>query len=79
MLENRAMKKVEIDVECPFCGKKNNAYLISKKMEIEIKNQKVEFESKCYICENCNEEFADGEMVNENLRLARAEYHKNNL
>lgn len=70
------MKKV--NYVCPFCGKSDEVYLLTQKSNMEIKHQLVEYEEKILKCKACEEEFEDGEMVNDNLIAARDAYRKNN-
>ena len=55
------MKKVNI--VCPYCGKSDEVYLTTQKINIEIKNQLVEYKEQVYNCKACGEEFEDGKFV----------------
>ena len=70
------MKKVNI--VCPYCGKSDEVYLTTQKINIEIKNQLVEYKEQVYNCKACGEEFEDGKLVNANLVNARDAYRKKN-
>lgn len=68
----------KVNLECPYCGKDNNVYLNVKKVINNIKNQKVECENNAYFCKSCEEEFVDGELLNQNLLKIKDKYRKNN-
>lgn len=70
------MKKV--NVVCPYCGKNDEVYLASKKINTEIKNQLIEYKGQVYSCKACDEEFEDGKLLNANLINARDAYRKKN-
>lgn len=70
------MKKVNI--VCPFCGKNDVVYLLTRKTSAKIKNQDIEYKETLYICDSCDEEFECGKHINENLLAARDAYRKKN-
>lgn len=71
-----SMKKV--NMECPFCGSNQEVYLCCQKTVTEIKKQQIEYEANYFLCKNCKEKFEDGEMLNNNLSIARDTYRKEN-
>lgn len=59
---------------CPFCDKEHNITIKETHSECLIKNEKIEYIEKNYYCEEYNEEFADGELVDQNILNARDQY-----
>ena len=65
---------------CPICDKEHEVSIITKNIDVIIKNQSIICKQKLYKCENVEEdnEFASGKMINENLLAARDSYRRKN-
>lgn len=66
------MKKVKL--YCPFCDSEHDIIIKESISECLIKDEKVEYTEKNYYCEKYDEEFADGELIDQNLQTARDQY-----
>lgn len=63
-----------IKLYCPFCDKEHDIEIMETHSECLIKNEKVNYIEKYYYCKECDEEFADGELIDQNLQNARDQY-----
>lgn len=65
---------------CPICGQKHELELRESDATIEIKDDRVYYKEKYYICNNStkNNCFEEDEMIDENLLAARDAYRKKN-
>ncbi|TYB31274.1 MAG: DUF4065 domain-containing protein [Candidatus Mcinerneyibacterium aminivorans] len=63
---------------CPSCRKKHLPELKKEKVSIEIKGQEISYHEKYFYCENANEEFIPGKLMNENLLRAKDTYRMKN-
>ena len=59
---------------CPFCDKEHNITMKETYSECYIKNEKIEYIEINYYCDNYDEEFADGKLIDQNLQRARDQY-----
>lgn len=66
-----------IKLYCPYCDKEHNIWIVENNAECIIKEEKVEYVEKNYYCDYYNEEFNDGELLDQNLQTARDQYRKN--
>lgn len=72
------MKEVKGNMLCPICGNPSEVNVITRKNIATIKGQEIEYVEKVYICTECKEEFMDGELLDENLLIARDVYRRKN-
>lgn len=65
---------------CPICEEEHEILLKKKILLSKFKECQIESEVLVYVCERCNEEFEDGELLDINLMSIRDAYRrKNNL
>ena len=77
MGEDRLIRKIQMD--CPLCDKTHEVEERSRIATIEIKGMEVSYEETYFRCGNCDEEeneFDTGEVLNTNLLNARDAYRR---
>ena len=65
---------------CPICDREHEVDIIYKRIEVIVKNQRIECMQKSYRCGNANDEneFANGKTLNENLLAVKDAYRAQN-
>lgn len=52
---------------CPICGKEGGVVLKRRKEKISIEGCDIEYRMAFYYCNNCHNEFEDGETLDRNV------------
>lgn len=61
---------------CPICEEEHEVKVLKIVSKEIIKNEEIEYEQIVYECEECNEYFEDGELLNRNLDELRDAYRR---
>ncbi len=69
------MNKVKI--YCPFCDKEHDLNIITSSKITVVNDEEVVYDEKCYLCEETNERFMSGSLLNQNILNAKDIFRQN--